>query len=126
MNKDVVITATNSAADVVPLFASGESVGTGYVRNMRTRIFANANTPISNFFALLLPSISAADTLTFTFEDGLTEILSMQDLQFRLAETQNTVQNGLILNQEQRIEQVQVLTGADQFAYIIDFMNERN
>jgi hypothetical protein len=118
--KNVTITLTNSAAQTPSIFAYGDNKGLGYIKSTRSKVFANTNAEFSRFAALCMPSLAASDRVTVQFEDGLTEILEREDLEFRVGEVQNAT-GYYLLNFDGVVENAQVLGASDQSVYVVKF-----
>lgn len=120
MNKNVVLTFTNSAAQTPEIYAYGTRYGSGYIVTTRAVIFANQPATFSRFGVLFLPSLAATDKVNVTFVDGLTEIMEREDLNFLSGDIQSQV-GYLLDNVNGVVDEVAIIAGSQQMAYVTKF-----
>lgn len=120
LNKNVVLTFTNSAAQTPDIFAFADNTGSIFINTSRQKVFANTNAEISKFGVLFLPSLAAGDKVTITYEDGTSQIYEREDLAFLSGQYQN-VTAYQIDNLAGTIKKVNILTAADQSIYLTKF-----
>lgn len=120
MGKNVVLTFTNSAAQTPDIYAYGVGYGTGYIVSTRAVVFANQPATFTRFATLFLPSLAATDKVQAAFVDGLSETLEREDLAFYSGDFQN-VTGYLVDNLNGDVDEVTVIAGTQQMAYVVKY-----
>lgn len=125
--KNVIWEFTNSAAqtpvvyvdsDETPLL--GDDNVPMYLQFIRQAVLANSGINFKKFATLSLPSLAATDQVNILYADGTQQTWLRADLQIALGLTQNIVNTPVYMvdNFDMRIQEVNVIAGANQTAYI--------
>lgn len=122
---NITYTFTNAHAQAFDVFSAGDNLGSGYLQTIRQTVLANSGVDFMKFAALFLPSLATAtDFVTIAYEDGLTQIWVLEDIEAFAMNFQSN-RTPVIDNLEGTIRNCNVLVGIQQSAYVMRFVTPK-
>lgn len=125
-NKNVEITFTNGVANTIDVYGiSIANNGNVYMQSIKNSVIAASGVEIRKFAFLSLANAAATDIINITYQDGLTQLTALAELDPVLAMVESNV-NGTnvqaIDNFDGRIKVVQFTPTATQVIHVVRFL----
>lgn len=118
IQKNTTITIANATVAAISVKGFSNSRGSMYHKHLMAKIFANANFTLKDFAYAALPTLAATDSVSVTWQDNTTDIVTREELECLIATTQEVSATRYnIDNFERAIKRVQIIAAADMTLY---------
>ena len=118
---NVEIVFTNTTASPVSLYGYSEQEASVYIESLRSTVLANSGATFSDFAALALPAMAAADTLDIHYSDGTIQRMHRDGIQAQNMVMQHNILSYVIDNLDARIKSVTFVPTAQQLVYMMRY-----
>ena len=120
-DKNVEITLTNADVAALTIYGWSKNAGMNFFSYQRQTILANSGVKFNKFAALAVASPGATDSWRITYQSGIVDDVSLEEIAADVGYFQNNVGVYVVNNFDQIIKDVTIIPAADRTAYLVRF-----